>query len=243
MHEKQPELEAYIAKWQKILNIEQWVVHSKLLPTHQMDSLDHFGYIVVYAAHEIAEIQIITPDTYDWIGKPYDMEAIVLHELLHIVMGTEPVIYQNDQKYEREMAIAFELGLNRTRDALLRLDRKSRRQKILNIEQWVVHSKLLPTHQMDSLDHFGYIVVYAAHEIAEIQIITPDTYDWIGKPYDMEAIVLHELLHIVMGTEPVIYQNDQKYEREMAIAFELGLNRTRDALLRRYIWNKGISRK
>ena len=119
------ELEDYVAKWQKILNIEQWTVHSKLIPTYEMESLDHFGRIIVYAAHEIAEISIITPDTYSWSGKSYDMEAIVVHELLHIVMGTEPVIYQNEQKYEREMAIAFELGLNRTRDALLLLDRRT----------------------------------------------------------------------------------------------------------------------
>lgn len=106
------ELKGLRDKWQKRLNLCNWDIRIKF---GKFEKPDQQGSVSVHSSEDIAEITIVKKKHYDWI-EPYDIESLILHEMLHIVFEISPT----DDTFEN---IIFERGLNRIVRLLLKLDR------------------------------------------------------------------------------------------------------------------------
>ena len=100
-------------KWQERLNIQHWDIRVRFQKFK--DKKEH-GRVNIHLTEDIAEIYVVKESDYKWI-EPYDMEFILLHEMLHIVFELPPEV-------DTQSEIQFERGLNRVVKLLLKLDRK-----------------------------------------------------------------------------------------------------------------------
>ena len=108
-------LREYAEKWQKRLNLSHWRIDVGFKPKDKKPKCH--GTVKIHLSDDIAEILVIEPGDYDWV-EPYDMEFILLHEMLHIAFEISP------NKHDKLENIMFERGLNRVAKALLALDRE-----------------------------------------------------------------------------------------------------------------------
>ena len=106
-------LEKLCDKWQKRLNIQHWDIRVRF---KKFKDKNQHGRVKIHLTEDIAEIYVTKESDYKWI-EPYDMEFILLHEMLHIVFEVSPEV-------DTQSEIQFERGLNRVAKLLLKLDRK-----------------------------------------------------------------------------------------------------------------------
>ena len=99
-------------KWQERLNIQHWDIRVRF---KKFKDKKQQGRVKIHLSEDIAEIYVTKESDYKWI-EPYDMEFILLHEMLHIVFEVSP-------ETDSLQAIIFERGLNRVAKLLLKLDR------------------------------------------------------------------------------------------------------------------------
>ena len=106
-------LEKLKNKWQKRLNLENWDIRIRY---KKFKDKRLYGRVKIHLTEDIAIISVIKEKHYKWI-EPYDLEFIILHEMLHVAFTIAPP----DKTIEDKI---FERGLNRIAWALLKLDRK-----------------------------------------------------------------------------------------------------------------------
>lgn len=81
----QEELDVCVARWQKILRLQDWEIQARIKRRNDMPNPDCYGNCQVHPLHHAAEISIEdATDYHDFFAVPLDHEQIVVHELLHV---------------------------------------------------------------------------------------------------------------------------------------------------------------
>lgn len=80
------ELQALCLDWQRRLRLQDWRVTVSFAVPGQMSQTYHHGECATCAPRKLARIKVLRPDCHpgDEFEAPYDMEAILVHELLHL---------------------------------------------------------------------------------------------------------------------------------------------------------------
>ena len=115
--EEHKEMMSYIKKWHKKLGIHNWTVIGRFMTVQEMSEKNLSGRCEICHTMETAEIAVIRREHHTHSFLDYDMEEIVLHEMLHIVFEISP-------KNEEQKNI-FETALNRIVRTMLSMDRAS----------------------------------------------------------------------------------------------------------------------
>lgn len=71
-------------KWQKILRLEDWEIHTELFSAREFDEDDRQGEIVYDISTGQAIIHLLDVDASLDTPFPYDLEKVLVHELLHL---------------------------------------------------------------------------------------------------------------------------------------------------------------
>lgn len=101
-------------KWQRILKLQDWDVSVVVAPADEMDEAEG---LVIWDIHKrIADIKLVKPEEYpiDQM-RPYDMEAVLVHELLHLHFAPF------DAKTGSPKGVAQEQAINALARALVNL--------------------------------------------------------------------------------------------------------------------------
>lgn len=124
--QNQEQLDAAVAKWQKILRLQDWDVKVSIQPSTVMDTKK--GSCHWWAETRIAIIKLLDPKDYrscaaEW--EDFDQEHTLVHELLHITMAPLEVAlgYRSDNDWCEQAAVACEVIINQTASALVKLSR------------------------------------------------------------------------------------------------------------------------
>lgn len=81
--ETQEQLDAALARWQRILRLQDWDIRASLRPRGIDDTQD--GHCIVHWRLKSATIRIVNQNCEGSLPEwPYDCEHILVHELLHI---------------------------------------------------------------------------------------------------------------------------------------------------------------
>lgn len=71
-------------KWQKILRLEDWEIHTELFSAREFEECDRQGEVVYDISTGQAIIHLLDVDARLNTPFPYDMEKVLVHELLHL---------------------------------------------------------------------------------------------------------------------------------------------------------------
>lgn len=116
----QKQIDKLLKKWQKILLLQDWDI---LVKFHHFDVMGcNQGFCKPHPDDRSAEIALVHPNDYDPSDRapwPYDIEATLVHELLHIHLHF--MFPYEDQGLERELAEGTIASLER---AFITLDRR-----------------------------------------------------------------------------------------------------------------------
>ncbi|WP_295356818.1 hypothetical protein [uncultured Succiniclasticum sp.] len=77
------ELQTLCAEWQERLHLQEWNINVNILPKNRMDSEDTDGEIWHSIESVDAAINLLDPADARGRQCPYDMEVVLVHELLH----------------------------------------------------------------------------------------------------------------------------------------------------------------
>lgn len=112
----QEELVALCVEWQKILRLQDWNIIVKIVRERGMNKPDREGEITIFHKAKEANIRLLDPVDYPpTCTQPQDMEAVLVHELLHI---------QFEFCIDDEDNTAMEIAVELTAQALVNLKRK-----------------------------------------------------------------------------------------------------------------------
>ena len=101
VHYRDNELQERVEYWQKLLRLQDWIVTAKLVRYHELsDGCD--AQIRHSIQNKDAELMIMEPDDVAH-GDPFDMDWLIVHELLH--HHITPIYYEDDKAVETEQAI------------------------------------------------------------------------------------------------------------------------------------------
>jgi len=114
----QADLDAGIAKWQKILRLRDWIIRGRLLKDY--DCSDWIGHCKPTHAERYAVLEI--NENYSGAFEELDHEAILVHEMLHI--HTRPMVAAVDPENDKTVR-EEEQCINMLVSALLLLDRRA----------------------------------------------------------------------------------------------------------------------
>ena len=116
---ERPDLQALLAKWQKILRLQDWQIKIEFRRKFDMPEYKQ-GTVGFNAGKKMAAIGIIDPIDYspksDW---PQDVEGTIVHELLHLHFGLTDT--SKSGSLEEDL---WEQAINSLETALVGLDRK-----------------------------------------------------------------------------------------------------------------------
>jgi|ERR1700722_1587118 len=114
------ELQILCREWQLRLRVQDWNIEVRIWRQSQFKDNTLDGNVQIWPDMKEAEIRVLDPpDAGDNRKWPFDMEKILVHEMLHILWDGVP----NTSSQEAEIAI------NMTTDALLELKRERGRCK------------------------------------------------------------------------------------------------------------------
>lgn len=71
-------------KWQKILRLEDWEIHTELFSAREFEECDRQGEVVYDISTGQAIIHLLDVDARLDTPFPYDLEKVLVHELLHL---------------------------------------------------------------------------------------------------------------------------------------------------------------
>ena len=111
-------LKALLAKWQKILTLQDWVIKIQLVPHLEGKSAStEMSFKCKKAIMEVSTQAHSDPKGF-W--QDDDVEATLVHELVHVLIETPELVWK-----EGSAALAMhEAGIERLALALVGLDRK-----------------------------------------------------------------------------------------------------------------------
>lgn len=106
------DLNSYLEKWQKILRLDHWTIQAKIVRAEDLSDQGNQGEVCSVVCTRMASIKLRDPIDWpsDCMGE-YDMEEVLVHELLHCSFGildTEDEMRQNVQhQLLNDLAVAF----------------------------------------------------------------------------------------------------------------------------------------
>lgn len=117
--ETQDQLDAALAKWQKILRLQDWEIEAHLVPENRMPSVDTYGNC--FPRIDLAWAEVCINEVRSMCnGDTNDHECVLVHELLHVAMvGFTRCIKKGSTEYE-----LWEGFTQKTAQTLVALDRK-----------------------------------------------------------------------------------------------------------------------
>ena len=120
----QQELEAGLAKWQRILHLQDWEITVALVPQATWDDRLQCGDSQVRQNYAGADIRLATFETLDLVGcsTQADMERVLVHELLHCVFRSGRLWSDKARNHELNH---YEHAIEQTARALVELDRRA----------------------------------------------------------------------------------------------------------------------
>ena len=86
--------------WQNILGLSHWNIDVKIVPGAEIN--DNCGQNDYKIADEMSLIRLEAPEDYHGYF-PYDMEVVLVHELLHLVLDMASGIEMNYLLYEQAL--------------------------------------------------------------------------------------------------------------------------------------------
>lgn len=81
------ELAVCVAKWQRILRLQDWDIRLRMARHSEMHLTNAAGEISIFDAKKIATVHVLHPEDFTLMGVTapvQDMEYTIVHELLHI---------------------------------------------------------------------------------------------------------------------------------------------------------------
>lgn len=127
IYANQEELEAGLAKWQKILRLQDWNIITGIKRAKDMHERDNRGEAWPWNEHKRARIYLVDHVDHedpDW--GDLDHERILVHELLHLhVNRIMDEVSDVDKKLADRLHTQEEECVNLIADALIALDRKA----------------------------------------------------------------------------------------------------------------------
>jgi len=122
-YRNQKELEAGLAKWVRILHLQDWEIFVSFVPQSTWDERTQCADCAVRKARYSADIRLASFDTLDLLGAPQqaDMERTLVHELLHCVFRAG-LLWQDDVCEKGENS-HYEHATEQVARTLVELDR------------------------------------------------------------------------------------------------------------------------
>lgn len=97
-------LNARALYWQQILRVADWDIELGLCSRHEMQDAHNVGECEANAQERDATITLVYPEELPEHNRTYDyMDAVLLHEMLHLVFRETDVI--DDGNVREEMAV------------------------------------------------------------------------------------------------------------------------------------------
>ncbi len=115
----QEALAQVLERWQERLKLRDWHITIRYADYAEMDDGNTSGHVECDEEHRLAKIRILHPDHYpndSWL--PQDIEATVVHELLHVLL--EPLGWPASRRGQ----IGAEQALNALSSTLVSLARQ-----------------------------------------------------------------------------------------------------------------------
>ena len=103
------------AKWQKVLRLRDWEIDINFYRARDFSNLDALGECVFNINSKEASIKILDPIDFE---TEYDIEEVVVHELLHLHFA------QWTAANNYECPISAEQGIDAIAQALTKLEKK-----------------------------------------------------------------------------------------------------------------------
>lgn len=113
-----------LAKWQRILHLQDWEITIALVPQTTWDDRAQSADCGTRKNYSGADIRLATFETLDLVGCPLqgDMERTLVHELLHCVFRSGRLW---PDKVESHQLNAYEHAIEQTARAFVDLDRRA----------------------------------------------------------------------------------------------------------------------
>lgn len=126
------EVKRYGDYWQKVLRLTNWTIEYRVVPQSELSSPTSYGEVFWDRFHLYARVLICDPDTVDDKDPitPFNVEQIVLHELLHLYTAPIQWPYEDTrnalplplwEKVSEDSNMAEEQAINQISRALIEL--------------------------------------------------------------------------------------------------------------------------
>lgn len=113
------QLQAKLSLWRRRLNLTDWDITVAIVPMSDLIDEDAERQVEFCLLKKQADIKLITPEEYPKDAlRDYDMEVLLVHELLHISM----VLFSPNSGVK---AVALEQSINAIASALFSLSREA----------------------------------------------------------------------------------------------------------------------
>ncbi len=77
--------EELVATWQKVLRLQDWTVEVSVVPMSAMPTFTHHAETRMSLTLKRATMKVLRPEDAELVApSKYDMEATIVHELLHL---------------------------------------------------------------------------------------------------------------------------------------------------------------
>ena len=116
----QTDLEKLLAKWQRILRLQDWNIQVRFVRGYEID--DKQAQMHHNSNHKIGVVKLRAPQDWppgDWLE---DSESDLVHELLHLHMSPF-----DETKSDTQEAVCLEQAINSIAEALVKLERAARK--------------------------------------------------------------------------------------------------------------------
>lgn len=122
----QGDLEAALAKWQRVLHLQDWEITADLVPQTVFPERGMSGSACVRSFRRAAHIRMATLETMDLVSNPNDadMERTLVHELVHLVFSPEDLFGEPPPKHQNR---AYEMAVESMARSLVEIDRGATR--------------------------------------------------------------------------------------------------------------------
>ena len=116
------DLTTLLPKWQKILRLEDWDIHVKMVRHYELAGGENAGSCHYSVTLREATLQVMDPidNSHEY---PEDIEEVLVHELVHLVFSG--IDNGETGQIEGASRIFYEQAVEATARALIQLDRRA----------------------------------------------------------------------------------------------------------------------
>ncbi|HYE58336.1 MAG TPA: hypothetical protein VD948_07505 [Rhodothermales bacterium] len=114
------QMAGYVAFWQRQLRMLDWTFEARIVRRHEMSVASRIGEVFWNNHHKRARVSLLDPVDHDPTSVvPYDMEEVLVHEMIHPLYGKHTAPETDGAAYD-----AMEVSINMLAQALVRLARQ-----------------------------------------------------------------------------------------------------------------------